>query len=59
MPVGRVVLDETINPLIDQAWELLVRLTRWTPLLPPINQAGRSRRHLLISMPRFIAAQAC
>jgi len=23
VPVGRVVLDETINPLIDQAWELL------------------------------------
>jgi bacillithiol synthase len=23
MPVGRVMLDETINPLIDQAWELL------------------------------------
>jgi bacillithiol biosynthesis cysteine-adding enzyme BshC len=23
VPVGRVVLDETINPLIDEAWELL------------------------------------
>ncbi len=23
VPVGRVVLDETINPLIDQAWEML------------------------------------